>query len=68
VRYVPCRVSRHTERKEPGPRRGHTAARVFEGRPVLLASDALSCVQRSEGTADRLTGPIAALAVTQGPR
>lgn len=63
MRYLLCRVSRRTQRREPGPRRGHTAARTFEGRPVQLASHAISCLRRSEATVDQLTGPIAMLAI-----
>ena len=55
--------SGHDERRRPGPRRGHTAARAFEGSPVQFASHAISCFRRSEATVDQLTGPIAMLAM-----
>ena len=66
VRYLLCRVSQRTERRRPGPRRGHTAARAFEGSPVQLASHAISCFRRSEATVDQLTGLIAMLAIAPG--
>ena len=40
--YLRRRASWHAAWRRPGPRRGHTAARAFEGGPIQLANHAIS--------------------------
>jgi hypothetical protein len=65
VCYYPSRVSRRTEER-PGPRRGHTAARAFEGSPAELARCAANRFRHSAVIGERSTGHVAAL--TLAPR
>jgi hypothetical protein len=50
--------------EEPGPRRGHTAARTFQASPVQFAKQvAMTCFVRSNTPVDQLAGPIAILVI-----
>jgi hypothetical protein len=61
------RITHHDERRGPGPRRGHTAARAFQTGPVQIVTHAITCFRRSEATVDQLTGPIALMVFRQVP-
>jgi hypothetical protein len=57
-----CRAPQRAE--EPGPRRGHTAARTYQTSPGHLANQAaIACFVRSKTTLDQLAGPIAILVI-----
>jgi hypothetical protein len=60
-------LGQHDERRGPGPRRGHTAARAFQTSPAQLASGAITRLRRSAAAVDQLAGPIAIMVIRYTP-